>query len=259
MNRVEKKVALVTGGGAGMGRATCELLAKAGAKVVVTDINVEAAQETVKTIIEAGNEAIAVGLDVASEDDWNKAINLTLTQFKKLNILVNNAGMPTGSRCEETSLDRWRKVQSVNLDGTFLGVRSAMQVMKENNEANSIINIASVGALVPYQDAAYCAGKAGVRMLGKCAALECRKKGYRIRVNTIYPGSIKGGMGKERKETEEYQQFFLNHYPVERLGELMDIAKGVLFLASDDSDYMTGTDFVIDGGMMLNGIEDQMG
>ena len=259
MNRVDGKVALVTGAGAGIGRASCELLAKAGAKVVVTDIDLPTAEETAKIILSSGGEAIAVQLDVASEDDWQKALDTTIKHFKKINILVNNAAIEIGVRCEETSLAMWQKVNSVNYDGIFLGIRIAIKTMKENEGANSIINISSVGGLVPYQDASYCAGKAGMGMLAKCAALECRKKCYDIRVNTIYPGSIKGAMGKEIKETEEYQQRFLDHYPVDRVGEVNDIANGVLFLASDDSSYMTGTDFVIDGGIMLNGIDDKMG
>ena len=253
MNRVDGKVALVTGGGAGIGRATCKVLAKAGAKIVVSGRNIDSVEETAQMITQSGGEAVAIKLDVSSEADWQNAIDFTLARFKKLNILVNNAGIYTMENFEEVSLASWRKVMSINFDGVFLGIRAAILAMKDNEETNSIINISSTGGLRPYQDVPYCSAKGGMKNLTKCAAIECRKKGYKIRVNTLYPGAIKDGMLKEVKETEEYSREFLSQYPtVDRIGEALDMAKGILFLASEDSSYITGTDLVIDGGLLLD-------
>ena len=250
MSKVDGKVALVTGGGGGIGRGICETLAYAGAKVVVSGRNLNTVEETVKIIIEAGGEAIALKLDVTSEYDWKKAIDFTLRYYKKLNILVNNAGIWTGDGCEGVPLANWRNVLSINLDGTFLGIRNAIDVMKDNNAANSIINISSISGQAPDMSIPYSVSKAGVGMLAKCTALECRQRGYdNIRVNTILPGAIKDGMGNEGKETERYQQIFSKYCPPERLGTAKDIANATLFLASEESSYITGSELVIDGGV----------
>lgn len=250
MIRIDGKVALVTGGGGGIGRGICEVLAQAGAKVIVTGRNLGTVDETVKIITDAGGEAFAVKLDVSSEPDWLRAVDTTLTRFNKLNILVNNAGIYTDEGCEGTSLAHWRYALGINLDGTFLGVRTAIAAMKDNNEANSIINISSVAGQIPDLSVLYSVSKAGVGMLGKCAALECIEKGYdNIRVNTILPGVIKDGMGNEDKETQRYQQLFAKYLPPSRLGDAKEIASAVLFLASEQSAYTTGSELVIDGGL----------
>lgn len=249
MNRVDGKVALVTGGGSGIGRSVCQTLAAAGAKVVVTGRSSRSIEETVKIIINAGGEAIAVKLDVTNEDDWEQVMATTLSQYKKLNVLVNNAGVYIDRGLFAMPLSDWKEMININLDGPFLGIRSAIKAMKDNNESNSIVNISSTGALYPSPLAAYSVSKAGMSMLAKCAALMCGIEGYNIRVNTVYPGVTKGGKGQEVKETEAYQSVFFTHYPgTERIGELMDVAKSVLFLASDDSSHITSADLVIDGG-----------
>ena len=253
MNRVDNKVALVTGGGSGMGKATCELLAKAGAQVVVTDINLESANGTVKTIIDSGGEAIAIEHDVASEADWNRVIDLTLEHFKKLDVLVNNAAIPSAGEksitgqekdFKDTSLEDWRTVQGVNFDGVFLGMRCAINAMIDNKHTGSIINISSVAALVAEgSPVPYAASKGGVRMLSKAAAIDCKTKGYNIRVNSIYPGAIDTLMRPPTKESLIRKMKQDGH-----MGEPIDIARGVLFLASDDSSFTTGSELVIDGG-----------
>ena len=254
MNRVDGKIALVTGAGAGIGRATCELLALAGAKVVVTDINLIAAEETVKSITSAGGEALAIQHDVASEDDWERAINKTLESYSKLDVLVNNAGICVAPGVIDTSLADWRREQSVILEGTFLGVRSAMRVMKDNVTTGSIINISSIAALNgENHSASYAACKAGVKILSKCAAVDCGKAGYNIRVNTLFPGTINTPMSEQFEGTPGWE-LLKKVMPLGRLGEPIEIARGVLFLASDDSSFMTGSDLVIDGGITAGGV-----
>ena len=248
MSRVDGKVALVTGGGSGIGKASCELLAQAGAQVVVTDIDLEAAKETVKAIVESNGEAIAVKHDVTREGDWKHVIDTTLQHFKKLDVLVNNAGMTLSNECKNTSLADWRRVQSVNLEGTFLGIRSGINAMISNTTTGSIINIASIGALQGgVSDISYSASKGGVKMLSKSTAVECGTKGYNIRINAIYPGPIDSPMNDGLRDKPGWQMF-QKLLPIGRIGQPNDIAKGVLFLASDDSSFMTGSDLVIDGG-----------
>jgi 3(or 17)beta-hydroxysteroid dehydrogenase len=252
MNRVDGKVAFVTGGGAGLGKASCELLAAEGAKVMVSDINLALAEDTAQSIIKSGGEAVAVQHDVASEADWQQAVALTLEQFSKLDVLVNNAGICLPSRSADTSLEDWRKVQSVNLEGVFLGVRSAINAMIDNPSTGSIINIASIAGLIGDCDLSYSASKGGVRMLTKTAAIDCGRQGYNIRVNAIYPGGINTPMSAKVKHSKGMQTA-LTMYPLGRMAEPIEIAYGVLFLASDESSYMTGADLVMDGGITAGG------
>jgi NAD(P)-dependent dehydrogenase (short-subunit alcohol dehydrogenase family) len=246
MSELNGKVALVTGGGGIIGRGVCKVLAQAGARVVVSGRNLASVDETVKMIIDTGGEAIAVKLDVTCEADWQKAIDLTLTHFKKLNILVNNAGGVEGvNGCEGVSLSDWNNVLNINLTGAFLGVRSGVAAMKDNKEFNSIINIASLSGMMPDMRVPYSVSKAGVLMLGKCVAMECRKKGYdNIRVNTILPGGVIADTDPEPKGTAEFDRY----HPPARFGRVKDVAKGVLFLASEDSSFMSGSELIIDGG-----------
>ena len=251
MNRVEGKVALVTGGGLGLGKSICEVLASEGAHVVVSDVNFEAAEQTVTSIIETGGKAIAVMLDVTSENDWNKVMDKTLSHFKKLNVLVNNAGIHTEGRLKDLPLSSWQRVINVNLDGAFLGMRSAVNVMKNNIDSSSIINIASVAGLIGGDTVSYCSSKGGMRMLSKSAAVDFGKQGFDIRVNTIFPGAINGGMGEGIERPKAWIDGFFKLIPLGRMGKSEDIAKGVLFLASDDSNFINGGELVIDGGMTL--------
>ena len=270
MNRMDGKVVLITGGGDGIGRASCELLAKAGAVVVVSDLNIDSAEETVKSIVSSGYEAVAIQHDVSSEDDWQRVMGFILEQFGKLDVLVNNAGISTQLReCKETSLDVWHKVLGVNLDGTFLGVRSAIKAMIKNTETSSIVNVSSIAALSGHSAFSYSASKGGVRSLTRTAAIECARQQYNIRVNAIYPGEVDTsgnrvmiekilqGMQGEHQVEEEDMKASVDKLieesgaaiPLGRLAQPIEIAKGVLFLASDDSSFMTGSDLVIDGGV----------
>ena len=247
------KVAVVTGAGGGIGSATCELLAERGAKVVATDVNFSSAEQTAQNIISSGGQAIAIQHDVTSESDWQHVMDQTLNQFKKLDILVNNAGTIALGEVKDVSLKDWQKVINVNLDGVFLGVRSAINAMIDNEEMCSIVNISSAAGFIgDSHTASYSASKAGVRLLTKSVALECAQNNYNIRVNSVCPGNTDKQMGAFL-DTEEQRSAFLakakKNYPLGRVGETSDIAKSILFLASDESSWITGIDFVIDGGL----------
>jgi len=255
MNRVDGKVAIVTGGGSGIGEASCELLAEGGASVVVTDVNEETAQHTADIIKQRGGNAISLHQDVTDENRWQEVVQAAEAEFGKLNVLVNNAGISgVGTdNIEEGTFDSWRTVMSVNLDAVYLGCKKAVEAMKD--EGGSIINISSVMGIVGGAGPAYNASKGGVRLLSKSVAVYCGKNGYKIRVNSVHPGYIwtpmvRGvvGVWEEVSSEEELQQMLLMLHPIGRLGEAEDIAKGVRFLASEDSSFMTGSELVIDGG-----------
>ena len=232
----------MTGGGGGIGRCTCELLAKEGAQVVVTGRNIDSVKETAKRIEDSSGIAVAMTHDVASEDDWESVMAGTLERFKKLDILVNNAGISSLDECKDMTFSDWRQVLSVNLDGTFLGMRSAINAMLQNNPTTgSIINISSVGADFGGCSAvSYNASKGGVRSLSRACAVECRDKGYQIRVNSIQPSGIDTKLLSSKNKDELKQAMVL--------GDPIDIAKGVLFLASEDSSFIRGIELNIDSG-----------
>jgi len=250
MNRVLGKVGIVTGAGGAIGRAIALLLAKEGAKVTISDIHEVRGMEVAEEIRRGGGEALFVKHDVTREADWREVIRTTLECFGKLDILVNNAGVMIWKNIENTSLEEWRWLLGVNLDGVFLGTKYAIGAMKKSG-GGSIINISSVAGLVGTLDtSAYHASKGGVRIFTKAAALECSKAGYdyNIRVNSVHPGVIKTPMVEELFKDEEKMRTALSWHPIGRFGEPEDIAYGVLYLASDESKFVTGAELVIDGG-----------
>jgi NAD(P)-dependent dehydrogenase (short-subunit alcohol dehydrogenase family) len=250
MDRVKGKVAIVTGGAGGLGKAHASLLAKEGAKVVVTDLDEAQGKRIADEINKQGGEAIFIKQDVSRETDWEKVIRETLERFGKLDILVNNAGVNVWKKIEDTSLDEWRWLMSINLDGVFLGTKYAMGAMKKSG-GGSIINISSAAGMIGTLDtSAYHASKGGVRIFTKAAALECSKAGYdyNIRVNSVHPGVIKTPMVEGLMTDEEKRKNALSWHPIGRFGEPEDIAYGVLYLASDESKFITGAELVIDGG-----------
>ena len=250
MDRVKDKVAIVTGGAGGLGRAQALLLAREGAKVVVTDVDKVSIQNIAEEICSAGKIAVWVQHDVSSEDAWRCLMRRTLDEFGKLDVLVNNAGVILYKKIEDTSLSEWRNLMSVNLDGVFLGTRFAIAAMRESG-GGSIINIASVAGLIGNPDAsAYHASKGGVRSFSRAAAIECSKAGYgyNIRVNSIYPGVINTRMADDLKNDQVKYQTALGWHAMGHFGEPEDVAHGVLYLASDESKFMTGSELVIDGG-----------
>ncbi|MCE5254619.1 MAG: glucose 1-dehydrogenase [Actinomycetia bacterium] len=250
MNRVKDKVAIVTGAASGMGEASARLLAQEGAKVVISDINEVDGHRIAREIVEQGGTSVFMKHDVASESDWQRVMAATVEQFGRVDVLVNNAGVTVNKDIEETTLEEWRWVMSVNLDGVFLGVKYAIGAMKRTG-GGSIINISSAGGIVgQLWAAAYNASKGGVRLLTKAAALECSKAGrdYDIRVNSIHPGCVHTGLLEPLLKKKEMADIINSLHPVGHLGEPEDIAYAVLYLASDESKFATGSELVVDGG-----------
>jgi 3(or 17)beta-hydroxysteroid dehydrogenase len=250
MDRVKGKTAIVTGAAGGMGRAEARLLAKEGANVIVTDVDGASILKVAEEIGREGGRAIPIKHDVTSEAGWDEVIQRAIEEFGRLDILVNNAGVILYKKITDTSLAEWRQLMSVNLDGVFLGTKAAINAMKKSG-GGSIINIASVAGLIANPDAAaYHASKGGVRAFSKAAAIECSKAGYdyNIRVNSIYPGVINTAMADDlRKDEAKYRQA-LSWHAMGHFGEPEDVAYGVLYLASDESKFLTGSELVIDGG-----------
>lgn len=255
MGRVQDKVAIVTGGGStGMGRATAILLAREGARVVVGDINEAGARETAEAIVGAGGEAVAMRQDVSREADWQAIIELTLANFGRLDILDNNAAVFIAKPLMETSTEEFRRQNAVNVEGVFFGMKAAVPVMEQTG-GGSIINISSGAGIVGFAAAGgYSATKGAVRLITKAMALECAQRKNNVRVNSIHPGPIltpmlEQGM-RDLGNSAEVRKMFEMLAPVGYLGEPQDIANGVLYLASDESKYVTGAELAIDGGFV---------
>lgn len=258
--RVAGKVALVTGGAAGLGFAICRLLVAEGATVVMTDIQEEQGQKAA-----SGLGAAFIRQDVSDEKQWTDILAAVYEQYGRLDILVNNAGIsgPLGkSDPETTDSDDWRRIHDINAMGTFLGCKYAIDYMRRSG-GGSIINLSSIAALVatPFITA-YGASKAAVRQLTMSIAHHCATTGSRVRCNSVHPGQIRTPMLEnlfdETAEmagvpAAEVEKQFLSRIPLGEFGEPDDIAWMVLFLASDEAKHITGGQFVVDGGMQLNG------
>jgi NAD(P)-dependent dehydrogenase (short-subunit alcohol dehydrogenase family) len=252
MNRVKGKVGLVTGGAMGIGEACARLFASEGAAVAISDVNVEQGSALAEQINCGGGAAIFIEHDVSEESAWRRAIEKTLAKFGRLNIVVNNAGLGIGGDVEHATLDEWRRLMRVNLDGVFLGTKYGVQTLKRFG-GGSIVNLSSIEGLVGDPNlAAYNSSKGGVRLLTKSAALYCAKAGYTIRVNSVHPGYIWTPMVEQylraAGDVEAGRKQLDALHPVGHVGEPNDIAYGVLYLASDESKFMTGAELVIDGG-----------
>jgi len=252
MGRVQDKVAIVTGGASGIGRATAELLAREGAAVALTDLQDPAGEDVAAGISEAGGRAVYLHHDVTDEAAWEQVVDEVCGRFGGLHILVNNAGVRgSGVPLEEMSLEVWRDCLAVNLDGVFLGVKHGIRAMKDGG--GSIVNISSILGFIGLPlTANYAASKGGVRLLSKAAAVECAQRGLNIRVNSVHPGFIDTAMvasaiqdrGPVLRQTIEQMQ------PTGSMGEPADIAEGILYLASDAAKFVTGSELVVDGGYL---------
>ena len=246
--RLDGKVALISGGARGMGAEEAKLFAREGAKVVIGDVLEEEGRRTEAEINETGGECIFVLLDVTNESQWENAVSEAVMRFGKLDILVNNAGIFRTERVEETSSELWDQVMEINAKGVFLGTKTAIPEMRKSN-GGSIINISSGLALVgSNRAAAYAASKGAVRLFTKSTAIQYAQ--YGIRADSVHPGIIETPMTLPTiLNTEEDREQSAARHPLGRVGQPQDIAYGVLFLASDESSFMTGSELVIDGGL----------
>lgn len=250
MSRVSGKVAIVTGAASGLGKAIAMLLGSEGAKVVATDVNEAGGTAVAEEIGKKGGEALFVRHDVAQESEWAEVVKTTIGRYGRLDILVNCAGVFLDASIEETTLEKWRWVMSINLDGVFLGTKYGAEAMKKTG-GGSIVNMSSAGGIVGTPRAsAYAASKGGVRLLTKAAAIEYSKAhlGYNIRVNSVHPGLIATPMTDPMVADPEGKKTILGWVPMEHLGAAEDVAYAVLYLASDESKYVTGSETVVDGG-----------
>ncbi|PTL85608.1 glucose 1-dehydrogenase [Vitiosangium sp. GDMCC 1.1324] len=248
--RVEGKVALVTGAASGLGKAAAAMLVREGARVAVTDRNEPGAKDVAAAL---GGAARSWKLDVTQEPEWQRVVDEVLATFGRLDVVVNNAGVGIAKDVESLSLEEWRFVHSVNLDGVFLGCKHAIRGMRQCGAKGSIINISSVAGLVGGDNlAAYCSSKGGVRLLTKSVALHCARKGYGIRCNSVHPTFIEtpmvDGLASLAGDVAAGKAKLARMIPLGHIGEPDDIAYAVVYLASDESKMMTGSELVVDGG-----------
>ena len=256
--RVRDKVALVTGGGSGIGRATAVMLAEEGAQVIVADIDVAAAEKVVAAIGQQGGKAEAAALDVADEAAWTRVIETTLDRYHRLDVLVNNAGISFARPIADTTLAEWRRVLAVNLDGVFLGTKHAINAMKPR-KTGSIINVASVSGINAFAGAsAYGASKAAIRHFSRVAAIECADAQTGIRVNVVSPSGVKTPMWEsmdffrdlqaQHGGSEEAFAVMAGTAASQRFFSPEEIARTILYLASDESSHLSGVELVIAQG-----------
>ncbi|MBL4666668.1 MAG: SDR family oxidoreductase, partial [Sneathiella sp.] len=239
----EGKIVLITGGASGIGKETARQFLLEGAKVLVTDLNTELGEAFCRGAPNSENVAF-FHHDVATENGWQNAMSFVREKFGKLNILVNSAGIAISTRLEDMTLEEWQFQNSVNLDGTFLGVKYAIKEMK--GVGGSIVNIASIAADVGiFAAPAYCASKAGVKNFTKAAALYCAHYKYNIRVNAIMPGYIETpmveGILQQQGTPGSFGEKLRELHPMGHFGQPEDIAAGILFAASDKAKFMTGS------------------
>ena len=245
--RLENKVALISGGARGMGAAEARMFAREGAKVVIGDVLEAEGLQVEAEINEAGGECVFVLLDVTQESQWQQAVETAVARFGKLDIMVNNAGIALRGVLEDTSVEDWDRVMDVNAKGVFLGTKAAIPEMRKAG-GGSIVNISSMSGIVgqTYIQPVYNASKGAVRIFTKSVAIQYAKEG--IRVNSVHPGPIDTPMAGERLTNPELQREANERSPMGRTAHPDEVAYGVLFLASDESSFMTGSELVIDGG-----------
>ncbi|HIV81965.1 MAG TPA: glucose 1-dehydrogenase [Candidatus Salinicoccus merdavium] len=244
MGRLDGKVAVITGGAGGMGKIHAKLFVAEGAKVVIADLS---SSDGEKTAEELGEQAIFIELDVTDEENWTSLVEKTEERFGPINILVNNAGIVVSKSIQDTSLEDFRTTSRINQDGVFLGIKNIFGSMKKTG-GGSIVNISSISGIVGnMNNSAYVASKFAVRGLTKAAAAEYAP--HDIRVNSVHPGTIRTPM-TEQPDVQEMIKKIEKQIPMQRIAEPEEISNLVLYLASDESTYSTGTEFVADGGLI---------
>lgn len=249
--RLDGRVAIITGGGRGIGAAICQAMAAEGALVVVTDIRETDGEATAAALRQAGHRADFVVQDTTVEDRWDFVFNFAEERFGAPDILVNNAGIVIPGSIEDQSFDDWRKTMAVNLDAVFLGTRAGVCGMK--TKGGAIINVSSIEGIAgnPHVPA-YNASKGGVRLLTKSAAVYCARAGYPIRINSLHPGYVGTPLVADALPLlpGDFGDKTIGRIPMGRFGEPEEIARTAVFLASDDASYMTGSELVVDGGYL---------
>ena len=244
--RLDGKVAFITGAAGGIGAATAALFEAEGAKLALTDLDVA----TLQPFAERG--ALVLSQDVTDEARWRECVDAALARFGQLDALVNNAGIAIGGNIEVATLADWRKTQAVNGESVFLGCREAVRAMK--GRGGAIVNISSVAGIIgDAQSAAYCASKGAVRLLTKSVALYCARKGYGVRCNSVHPSFTKTNMVEgfitAARNPERVREGLSAAAPMGRMGEAEEVARAILYLASDESSFTTGAEIVVDGGL----------
>lgn len=247
MGRLDGKVAIISGGARGQGAEEARLMAKEGAKVVFGDILDDLGKQVEASITEAGLEATYVHLDVTREGEWKSAVETAVGKYGGLHVLVNNAGILIRKSIEETTEEEWDRIMAVNVKGVFFGTKHAIPAMR-NSGGGSIVNISSTAGLVASLEGSpsYTATKGAVRLFTKATAIQYAKDG--IRCNSVHPGPIDTEMIRDTVTDPDRWAARMRRLPMGRIGTAADIAYGVLYLASDESSFVTGTELVIDGG-----------
>lgn len=251
MARVQGKVCVVTGGARGLGLAAAETLLAEGARVLITDVDRAAGEAEAMRL---GANAAFIAQDVTNVAQWGDVLDAVIARWGRLDVLVNNAGVANIVDIEQVSVETWKRTLDINLSGVFLGTQAAIARMKD--KGGSIVNIASIegmvgDALIP----AYNASKGGVRIFSRSAAIHCARSGYNIRINNVCPGfaetqMVSGALATMKPEAaQDFAAKTLARIPMGRFGKPSEIAAAVLFLASDEASYVTGSDLVVDGGM----------
>jgi 3(or 17)beta-hydroxysteroid dehydrogenase len=264
MNRLDGKVALLSGAARGIGAETARKMAAAGASVVIGDVVVDRARETAAEISDGGGKVLVQALDVTTEASWTAALAATTKKFGKLDILVNNAGIFLGKDLMDATLEDWNRLVAINMTGVWLGTKVCAPALADSGKASrhgsAVVNLASIAGLVGSQlDPLYSMTKGGVTLFTKSSALFFGRKGWRIRVNSIHPGVIETDMGAQTfasrarqagsNDVQGARSVAISQHPIGRLGVAEDIALGIVFLASDDAGFMTGSGMVVDGGL----------